>query len=49
MSDPWYVCDICGQDFGVKDELEEHLVYNHDALNRHITVRDDANAGPEGL
>ena len=40
MSEPTLVCDECGQDFGRRSEIEEHLVYNHEVLDRFISVDD---------
>lgn len=52
MTDPevTYECNECSQEFGKRQEIEEHLVEVHDIFDRFITVDDPSNrAEPEGL
>lgn len=49
MSDESFECGLCGNEFDLRDEIEEHLVYNHEVLDRRIIVHDPENAEPEGV
>lgn len=49
MSDQWYICGLCKQEFAWREEIEEHLVYNHEVLERRIIVHDPENAESQGM